>query len=164
MFVGFCGVVVALHPAAGPLSLGTLYALLRSFLYAGFLIATGRLPTIPASVRMAQQLFATVLFDARFVLFQGWTTPPPVDAVLMLMLGFGSLDGNLRVNLALRFGPAVLFVPFQYTMLLWGILLGFLVFGICRERPACPLPRLSLSRGCSSCCGSIGSSRPKRCQ
>lgn len=129
VFVGFCGVVVALQPTAGPLSVGALSALLGSLLYAGFLIATGRLSAIPRPVLMTQQLLATALFGAGLVLVQGWTVPGPLDAALMLVLGLGSLGGNLCVNLALRLGPAVTIVPFQYTMLLWGILLGFLVFG-----------------------------------
>ncbi len=143
VFIGFCGVVVALHPAAGPMSLGALSALLGSFLYAGFLIATGRLPTIPASVLMAQQLFATVL---------------------MLVLGFGSLSGNLCVNMALRLGPAVSIVPFQYTMLLWGILLGFLVFGGLPGASGLSGAAIIIAAGLFILLGSIGSPSPQRCQ
>lgn len=128
MFVGFCGVLIALHPTTG-LSIGALAALLGSFLYAGFLVATGRLPGLHRSVLMVQQLCATLLLSAGLVLFQGWVAPGPADAGLMLVLGLGSLAGNLCVNLALRLGPAITIVPFQYTMLFWGILLGFLVFG-----------------------------------
>lgn len=129
VLVGFFGVIIALHPATAPPSLGAFSALLGSLLYAGFLIATGRLSSIPQPVLMAQQLLATVLFGAGFVLFQGWTAPGPLDAAMLLVLGLGSLGGNMCVNLALRLGPAVTIVPFQYTMLLWGIMLGFLVFG-----------------------------------
>lgn len=128
VFAGFCGVLIALHPTTG-LSMGALAALLGSFLYAGFLVVTGRLPGIHRSVLMVQQLCATLLLGAGLVLFQGWAAPGPVDAGLMLVLGLGSLAGNLCVNLALRLGPAVTVVPFQYTMLFWGTLLGFLVFG-----------------------------------
>ena len=127
--IGFGGVVVALHPAVGSVSLGGLSALLGSFLYAGFLIATERLPQVPRAVLMAQQLLATVLFGCVVVAVEGWTMPGPRDAALMLVLGVGSLAGNSCVNYALRLGPAVSIVPFEYTMLLWGILLGFLVFG-----------------------------------
>ena len=127
--VGFGGVVVALHPAVGTVSLGALSALLGSLLYAGFLITTGRLPEVPRSVLMAQQLLATILFGCVVVAVEGWTMPGPRDAALMLVLGVGSLAGNSCVNYALRLGPAVSIVPFEYTMLLWGILLGFLVFG-----------------------------------
>lgn len=128
VFAGFCGVLIALHPTTG-LSMGALAALLGSFLYAGFLVVTGRLPGLHRSVLMVQQLCATLLLGAGLVLFQGWAAPGPVDAGLMLVLGLGSLAGNLCVNLALRLGPAVTVVPFQYTMLFWGTLLGFLVFG-----------------------------------
>ncbi len=125
---GFLGVVVALHPA-GSVSIGALSALLGSLLYAGFLIATGRLPEAPRSVLIVQQLLATCLLGIVVVLIEGWTMPGPQDAALMLVLGVGSLAGNSCVNYALRLGPAVSIVPFEYTMLLWGILLGYLVFG-----------------------------------
>lgn len=128
VFAGFCGVLIALHPTTG-LSAGALAALLGSVLYAGFLVVTGRLPGLHRSVLMVQQLCATLLMGAGLVLLQGWVAPGPVDAGLMLVLGLGSLAGNLCVNLALRLGPAITIVPFQYTMLFWGILLGFLVFG-----------------------------------
>lgn len=128
VFAGFCGVLIALHPTAG-LSAGALAALLGSFLYAGFLVVTGRLPGLHRSVLMVQQLCAALLLGLGLMLFQGWVAPGPVDAGLMLVLGLGSLAGNLCVNLALRLGPAITVVPFQYTTLFWGILLGFLVFG-----------------------------------
>ena len=126
--VGFAGAGVALHPAGG-LSLGAGSALLGSVLYAGFLVATARLPAIPRPVLMAQQLVATLLFGAAIVPFQGWAPPGPLDFGLMLALGFGSLAANLCVNMALRLGPAASIVPFQYTMLPWGIALGYLLFG-----------------------------------
>ncbi|MBV8915577.1 MAG: DMT family transporter [Acetobacteraceae bacterium] len=128
VFAGFAGVVLALHPQGSP-AIGGLGALLGSVLYAGYLVATGRLTTIPRLVLTAQQLLATLLYGCAVTMFEGWAWPGPGDAALMLVLGLGSLAGNLCVNVSLRLGPAVSIVPFQYTMLLWGILLGWLVFG-----------------------------------
>lgn len=125
---GFLGVVIALYPQAAP-SPGALSALAGSVLYAGYLIATGRLSTIPRLVLTAQQLLATTLYGAVIVGFEGWVTPTPRDLLFFVILGIGSLGGNLCVNISLRLGPAVTIVPFQYTMLLWGFLLGFLFFG-----------------------------------
>ncbi|MFC7539756.1 EamA family transporter [Siccirubricoccus deserti] len=47
----------------------------------------------------------------------------------MLFLGIGSLGGNLCVNHSLRMAPASVVVPYQYTLILWGMLFGYLFFG-----------------------------------
>ncbi|MBB5696281.1 DMT family transporter [Muricoccus pecuniae] len=127
--VGFGGVVLALHPSPASLSLGAICALAGSFSYACFLIATRKLAGVPGTVLMTAQLLAALLFGAVLVLAQGWTPPGIVDLVLMLALGIGSLGGNLCVNQSLRLAPASVVVPYQYTLILWGMLFGYLFFG-----------------------------------
>src|SRR5438270_738273 len=83
----------------------------------------------PRLVLTAQQLLATMLYGCVVTVFEGWTWPGPVDAALLVVLGLGSMAGNLCVNIALRLGPAISVVPFQYTMLLWGIVFGWVIFG-----------------------------------
>jgi S-adenosylmethionine uptake transporter len=77
---------------------------------------------------MTAQLLATLLFGGVLVLAQGWTRPSALDLVLMLFLGLGSLSGNLCVNQALRIAPASVVVPYQYRLILWGMLFGYLFF------------------------------------
>lgn len=132
--VGFAGVVLALHPSPGSLSLAAGCALLGSFLYACFMVATRTLSGTagagtPGAVLMTAQLLATLAFGAVLVLAQGWTAPGPTDLALMLFLGVGSLAGNLCVNRALRLAPAAVVMPYQYTLILWGLLFGWLFFG-----------------------------------
>jgi S-adenosylmethionine uptake transporter len=126
--VGFCGVVLALHPSPGSLSLGTLCALLGSFCYAFFMVATRQLAGTTGTVLMTAQLVAALVFGGTLVVVQGWTSPGPVDFVLMFCLGVGSLGGNLCVNKSLRLAAASVVVPYQYTLILWGILFGYLYF------------------------------------
>ena len=63
------------------------------------------------------------------VLAQGWTPREGIDVALMLLLGVGSLCGNLCVNRSLRLAPASVVVPYQYTLILWGMLFGHVFFG-----------------------------------
>lgn len=126
---GFAGVVLALHPSSGSLSLAAACALLGSFLYACFMVATRTLAGTPGAVLMTAQLVATLAFGGVLVLAQGWTAPGPADLALMLFLGVGSLAGNLCVNRALRLAPAAVVVPYQYMLILWGLLFGWLFFG-----------------------------------
>jgi drug/metabolite transporter (DMT)-like permease len=129
VLVGFCGVVLALHPSPDSLTLGAACALLGSFCYACFMVATRKLAGTPGTVLMTAQLLAALAFGATLVAFQGWTSPSWLDLVLMLFLGIGSLGGNLCVNRALWLAPASVVVPYQYTLILWGILFGYIFFG-----------------------------------
>lgn len=127
--VGFLGVVLALHPSPDTVSLGTVCALTGSFSYAMFLVTTRKLAGTPGTVLITAQLLAALLFGGALVLAQGWMQPGPRDLVLMLLLGIGSLAGNLCVNHSLRIAPASVVVPFQYTLILWGMMFGYLFFG-----------------------------------
>ena len=39
------------------------------------------------------------------------------------------MGGLVAVNRSLKLAPASVVVPYQYTMLIWAIALGYLVFG-----------------------------------
>jgi len=127
--VGFGGVVLALHPSPDSLSLGAVCALAGSFCYACFMVVTRKLAGTPGTVLMTAQLVAALLFGLTMVLIQGWTQPGWIDLLLMLFLGVGSLGGNLCVNRALWLAPASVVVPYQYTLILWGMLFGYVFFG-----------------------------------
>jgi len=135
VLAGFGGVLLALRPSPDRLTLPALCALGGSLTYALFLVATRRLAGTPGTVLMTAQLVGALLFGAALVLVQGWTPPGWGDGALMLVLGAGSLAGNLCVNRSLRLAPASVVVPFQYTMILWGMLFGWLFFGDVLDRP-----------------------------
>ena len=127
--IGFGGVVLALGPSPGGFSTGAACALVGSFGYACFMVATRKLAGTPGTVLMTAQLLAGLVFGAVLVAAQGWTAPGALDLALMLALGLGSLAGNLCVNRSLRLAPASVVVPYQYTLILWGMLFGYLAFG-----------------------------------
>lgn len=129
VIVGFAGVLLALHPTSGSFSFGTCCALAGSFSYALFLITTRKLAGAPGTVLMTFQLLAALVFGSAFVAVHGWTPPSTLDLALLLVLGIGSLGGNLCVNQSLRLAPASVVVPYQYTLILWGMLFGYLFFG-----------------------------------
>jgi drug/metabolite transporter (DMT)-like permease len=127
--IGFIGVVLALQPSGDSLSAGALCALAGSFSYACFMVATRKLAGTSAPVLMGWQLLVALVFGIAMVAWQGWTPPGRLDALLLVVLGLGSLAGNLCVNLALKLAPASVVVPYQYTLIVWGILFGYLLFG-----------------------------------
>ena len=126
--VGFAGVVLALHPSPRTLTAQAVAALVGSLMYAGFLMATRKLAGTPGTVLVTAQLAAGLVLGGALVATQGWASLGWADLGLMLVLGAGSLIGNLCVNWALRLAPASVVVPFQYTLIVWGVLFGHLFF------------------------------------
>jgi drug/metabolite transporter (DMT)-like permease len=132
---GFCGVVIAIQPGADSFSWGALAALVGSFAYACFMVATRKLAATDGRVLMGWQLVAALVLGIGLVAWQGWTPLRPLDYAIMVVLGLGSLAGNSCVNVALKLAPASVVVPYQYSLIVWGVLMGWLVFGEISETP-----------------------------
>ncbi len=47
----------------------------------------------------------------------------------MLLLGLGALGAIMAVNRSLAVAPASVVVPYQYTIIIWAIVFGYIVFG-----------------------------------
>jgi S-adenosylmethionine uptake transporter len=63
------------------------------------------------------------------VVLGGWRTPTGVEWAGMLLLGIVSCAAHLMITRSLKLAPASTLAPLQYTMLIWGALLGYLIFG-----------------------------------
>lgn len=135
VIVGFIGVVIAIQPGQESFSWGALAALTGSFAYACFMVATRKLAATDARVLMGWQLVAALAVGLALLAVQGWNPVRPVDLALMAVLGLGSLLGNSCVNISLKLAPAAVVVPYQYSLIIWGVLMGYLVFGEMSDMP-----------------------------
>lgn len=126
--VGFLGVVLALGAGLGHGWLPTLVALCGMGLYTGYLLSTRALRATPAPVLAAYQMTGALVFGLVMLPF-GWVTPTWADAGLLMLLGVIGVGAHLAVTKSLALAPAAVVVPWQYTMILWGILFGWLFFG-----------------------------------
>ena len=59
----------------------------------------------------------------------GWVTPGAGSAVLFAAAGRISVAALLCVNRSLKLAPASVVVPYQYSMIVWAVIFGFVVFG-----------------------------------
>ena len=128
VLVGFAGVVLALRPSAASATLPALIALTGSVFFALLMIATRLLRETPNTVLVAGQIGGTLLFGAAIAPF-GWITPSPRDFALMALFGLLSIVALACVNLSLKLAAASVVVPYQYTIIVWAIVLGYAVFG-----------------------------------
>jgi len=126
--VGFVGVVLALRPSAASFTLPALIALGGSIFFAVLMVITRMLRHTSDMVLVSGQVGATLLFGIAFAPF-GWVTPALRDFLLLSLFGVGSIVALACVNRSLKLAPASVVVPYQYTMIVWAVILGYLVFG-----------------------------------
>ena len=127
--VGFVGVLIALKPSAGVFNFHVVVAIVGSLLYACFLVVTRRLRTTPGLTLATWQVVAGLIAGAVAAPF-GWVPiADKVDFVRFGLLGATALVAIVCVNRSLRLAPASVVVPYQYTLIIWAVLFGYLVFG-----------------------------------
>jgi drug/metabolite transporter (DMT)-like permease len=128
VLVGFGGVVLALRPSMASFTLPALIALAGSISFAASLVATRMLRATSNTVLVAGQIGATLVFGAIATPF-AWVKPSTLDFALMSLFGVISIVALACINLSLKWTAASVVVPYQYTLIVWAIVLGYLVFG-----------------------------------
>jgi drug/metabolite transporter (DMT)-like permease len=126
--VGFCGVLIALNPSAQTMSWPALIALGGSLSFAVLMVVTRFLRGTSDMVMASSQFGASLLLGAVMAPF-GWVTIEARDLGMFALAGAISVGALLGVNRSLKLAPASVVVPYQYTMIVWAALFGYLVFG-----------------------------------
>lgn len=126
--VGFAGVVLALRPSPASFTLPALIAVGGSIFFAVLIVMTRLLRHTADMVLISGQIFATLLFGAIFAPFV-WVRPSLSTILLMSLFGVLSIAALACVNRSLKLAPASVVVPYQYTTIVWAIVLGYGVFG-----------------------------------
>ena len=133
VLVGFIGVLIALRPSAATLTWPALIALTGSVFFSIFLITT-RLLRGTSDVVLVSGTFGAMLIVAGAVAPLSWIAPSARDFMLMSVLGVVATAAFACINRSLKLAPASVVVPYQYTMIVWAVALGFLVFGDVPDR------------------------------
>ena len=129
VIVGFVGVVIALGPSALSFGWSALIAFAGSIIYSVFLVVTRTLRGTPDTVMAAWQIAAGLVFGIIATPFMWTPLGHWYDGVLLGLLGVAALLAIIGVNRSLAVAPASVVVPYQYTMIVWAVIFGYLVFG-----------------------------------
>ena len=133
VLVGFLGVVIALRPSAATLTWPALIALTGSVCFALLMIVTRMLRDTHDVVLMTSQMSGTFALGAATTPF-AWVTPSIFDLTFLIAIGVISIGAQFSINRSLKLAPASLVVPYQYSMLVWAILFGYVGFGDVPDR------------------------------
>ncbi|HEX3863286.1 MAG TPA: DMT family transporter [Stellaceae bacterium] len=134
--VGFVGVLAMAHPSGAANVLGMGCALACASCNA---VGTLTVRDLTRTDHSASIVFYTALFMTLMavpVLPFYWVTPGLLDLALLCSIGLLGGVSQYWTTQALFHAPATAVSPFNYTALLWGSVLGFLVWG---DLPTVPI-------------------------
>lgn len=126
--VGFLGVVFVLRPTSGAFSIASLISICGSLCYAMMVIQSRQLRGTPDRVLVFWQTIGALVIGAVFAPFD-WITPNALDLLMLAALGVISMSAHICIARSVKLAPAAVVAPIQYSLLLWAILFGWLVFG-----------------------------------
>ena len=128
------GALIILRPGFGVFQPAALLALAAAFCLACFQIAT-------RAMRGADSIWTTMLYTTLFGTVAAslampfvWETPALAQVPLLIVIGGFGFLGHLCLVWALSQAPASVLAPFNYSQLVWSILLGWLVFAELPDR------------------------------
>ncbi len=130
VFIGLIGVVIIMRPGASVFQPAALWALGSAVLYALAAISTRKLAMrTPTSVILAWvNFYVLIMMTTGVLVFNTWVTPSLYDLMFLIGIGLASTLGQyLGVEAFRRAQPSML-APFDYTALVWGALLGFMIW------------------------------------
>ena len=138
--VGFAGVIVMLVPnfslehyaavGAGSMALaGSIFAVASAFCNAGTVIQTRRLTqSEPTSSIVFYFSLITTLAGAVTLPF-AWHDPTGLQLIGLIATGVLGGLAHIFLTESYRYATASVIAPFDYTAMLWALLLGYWVFG-----------------------------------
>jgi len=127
--LGFLGVLVVLRPGGGVPAVGAAFALSAAFTYALSMIWLRKLGrTDAASVTTIWGTVVPLALNGTLAV-PGWVPVATSDLPLLALTGLLGATGTLAVGRAFRLSPAAVLAPFDYTAMVWAVLIGVAFFG-----------------------------------
>ncbi len=133
VIVGFCGMLLVLKPGSGAFSLAGLLVVVSTALVAVRDVYTRRIDrAVPSRMVLFVTLVMAALCGAALAPFERWVWPSSAETISLSASGLLVVVGHYLVIMAFRSGDVSVVSPFRYTIIIWSILSGMLVWG---DRP-----------------------------
>lgn len=127
---GLVGVLVIVRPAGSGFNAYALFALAAIGFVATRDLLTRRVDGgVPTMVVAAASSAAVMLGALGLAPFEPWSLPSGYAFAMLLIAGMGLVGGNYWIVVAMRTGEIAVVAPFRYSIILWAILAGLVVWG-----------------------------------
>ena len=127
--LGLAGVLIVVQPGGALWHWYSIMPLVSAMFFAVFQIVTRMLARTESSDTTLIHTGLGALFWTSLLAPLVWTQPEAHHWLVFLGTGFLGAFAHMLVIAAFRRGEASLIAPFNYTKLVWVVMLGYLVFG-----------------------------------
>jgi drug/metabolite transporter (DMT)-like permease len=128
--VGFAGVMLIIRPGSDSFSAYTLLALIGVAFSVLRDLSTRRINRqVPAILLMMISAATVTIAATGFALFETWVAPSPKSLALLAAAAVFLLGGYYFMVDAMRYGEVAVVSPFRYSVILWAILVGIVIWG-----------------------------------
>jgi drug/metabolite transporter (DMT)-like permease len=128
--VGFAGVLIIVRPGGAGFTPYAILALLSVLCATARDLLTRSLPlSVPSLIIVGGSSAVVTLVSGGFALLERWIWPPSPAMLAVLTASIALLAGQHWLVIAMRAGEIAVVAPFRYSIILWAIASGFLVWG-----------------------------------
>lgn len=138
--VGFLGVLVVLAPrfsgealtiamASATSFTGVVYAIAGSFSNAGVMIQTRRLTESETTSSIVFYFSLSCALAGLLTWPFGWVAPTGREFAALICVGLLGGTGHILLTESYRYASASVVAPFDYTTMIWALVLGYFLFG-----------------------------------
>src|SRR5579862_1812163 len=138
--IGFVGVLVVLAPhfsrdeltlmmASAASLAGVTYAVAGSVINAGTMIQTRHLTKSGRTSSIVFYFSVICALSGLVTLPFGWIMPSTAEFATLATIGFLGGMGHILLTESYRYASASVVAPFDYTSMIWALILGYLMFG-----------------------------------
>lgn len=136
--IGFAGVIVMLIPhldigryaaIGGAAAAGSIFAVISAFCNAGTVIQTRRLTQSETTSSIVFYFSLVCAIAGALTLPFAWHSPTPRELAALIALGVLGGFAHILLTESYRYAAASVVAPFDYSSMLWALLLGYWLFG-----------------------------------
>ena len=132
--VGLCGVLVIVNPSTGIFQMAALWALISALAYALAIIVTRMVSRTEDALTTVFWLNAIYVVSMPVFAPFEWIVPSREALAVMAGCGLVVMVAQLTAVRACALAPPQVLAPFDYTAMIWAVLLGYLIWGDLPDR------------------------------
>ena len=129
VIAGLVGVVIALRPGTGIFDTSAIFALLAGLSFAGINLTARWLRDTENTLQLIFYLMMGMTALSTIMLPGSWVMVAPFDWSIFGAMGVFTILGYICMTRAFMVAPTGLVAPFEYTVLVWAVTFGYLVWG-----------------------------------
>lgn len=128
--IGLVGVLIIVQPGTATFTPHALLAIVSVLFSAARDLLSRAIPaSVPPGVIVTASAGLVTLASTGFALVESWRTPDPATVAMLTAAAAMLLAGHYWLVAAMRTGEIAVVAPFRYSIILWAILSGYMVWG-----------------------------------